>query len=62
VIESMEGAAFHYVCLQEAVPFLQLRAVSNMIGERDKTKWLMKEAIDNLNKELIVLIRPMICH
>lgn len=62
VIESMEGAAFHYVCLQEAVPFLQLRAVSNMIGERDKSKWLMKEAIDNLNRELIILIRPMICH
>lgn len=62
VIESMEGAAFHYVCLQEAVPFLQLRAVSNVVGERDKSKWLMKDAIDNLNRELIILIRPMICH
>jgi len=45
VIESMEGAAFHYVCLQEAVPFLQIRAVSNMVGERDKTKWLMKRQL-----------------
>jgi futalosine hydrolase len=62
IIESMEGAGFHYVCLQEAVPFLQLRAVSNVVGERDKSKWLMKDAIDNLNRELIILIRPMICH
>ncbi|MGN6437450.1 MAG: futalosine hydrolase [Agriterribacter sp.] len=62
VIESMEGAAFHYVCLQEAIPFLQLRAVSNFIGERDKSKWMIKEAIDNLNKELISFIRPLLCH
>jgi futalosine hydrolase len=52
VVESMEGAAFHYVCLQEGIPFVQLRAVSNFIGERDKAKWKMHEAICNLNLEL----------
>ena len=62
MIESMEGAAFHYVCLQEYIPFVQLRAVSNFVGERDKTKWQMKEAIENLNRELITLIRPLLCH
>lgn len=55
-IESMEGAALHYVCLQENIPFLQLRTVSNYVGERDKTKWKMKEAIQNLNTELLTLI------
>ncbi|CAN5120146.1 futalosine hydrolase [soil metagenome] len=50
--ESMEGAAFHYVCLQQKVPFLQLRSISNSVGERDKTKWAMKDAIINLNIEL----------
>src|SRR6185436_11290049 len=30
-IESMEGAALHYVCLQEKIEFLQLRAISNYI-------------------------------
>ncbi len=59
VLESMEGAAFHYVCLQEDIPFVQLRAVSNFIGERDKSKWLIKEAIENLNRELIILINNM---
>ncbi len=48
-VESMEGAAFHYVCLQEKIPFLQIRAISNYVGERDKSKWKMKEAIENLN-------------
>lgn len=59
VIESMEGAALHYVCLQEAVPFIQLRAVSNFVGERDKTKWHMQEAIDHLNRELIIAIHQL---
>lgn len=58
-IESMEGAALHYVCLQENIPFLQLRTISNYVGERDKTKWKMKEAIMNLNTELIKLINEL---
>jgi futalosine hydrolase len=48
-IETMEGAAFHYVCLIERIPFLQIRAVSNWVGERDKRKWAMEPAINNLN-------------
>ena len=55
-IESMEGAAFHYVCLQEKINFLQLRSLSNMVGERDKSKWKLKASIENLNKELIKII------
>ena len=51
-LESMEGAAFHYVCIQENVPFLQLRSVSNFVGDRVKTNWKMKESIENLNHHL----------
>lgn len=59
VVESMEGAALHYVCLLEKIPFLQIRAVSNYIGERDKTKWSIKEAISILNENLISLIKKI---
>jgi futalosine hydrolase len=55
--ESMEGAALHYVCLMENIPFLQLRSISNYIGERNKQKWDMKESIGNLNTELKNLIK-----
>ncbi|MDB5230066.1 MAG: hypothetical protein JWN76_871 [Chitinophagaceae bacterium] len=55
-IESMEGAAFHYTCLQKNIPFLQLRSVSNLVGERDKTNWKIKEAIALLNETLIKYI------
>jgi futalosine hydrolase len=56
-IESMEGAALHYVCLKEKIPFLQMRAVSNYVGDRNKKNWNMKESIINLNKELIHLLQ-----
>ncbi len=55
-IESMEGVAFHYVCLQENVPFAQIRAISNYVTPRDKSQWKMKEAIENLNVSLAWLI------
>lgn len=54
-IESMEGAAFHYVCLQEKIPFLQIRAISNYVGERNKENWKLQSAIENLNKKIIAI-------
>jgi futalosine hydrolase len=59
VVESMEGAALHYVCLMENVPFIQLRAVSNYIAERNKKNWNMKASIINLNAELIRLLEKI---
>ena len=47
-VETMEGAAFHYICLQENVPFVQIRTITNIVGVRDKTKWLLNESIENL--------------
>ncbi|MGZ5134632.1 MAG: futalosine hydrolase [Flavitalea sp.] len=58
-IESMEGVAFHYVCLQEKVRFLQLRAISNVVGERDKNNWDLRLAIQNLNTWLIDFIQSI---
>ena len=58
-IETMEGAALHYVCLQMNIPFLQMRSISNKVGERNKTKWKLKKAIDNLNIELDRLIQTL---
>ena len=57
VVESMEGAALHYVCLTEKIPFVQIRSVSNYIAERNKKNWNMKESIVNLNKELFRLLK-----
>ncbi|WP_174872940.1 purine phosphorylase [Vogesella oryzae] len=50
-IENMEGAAFFHVCREENVPFLQLRAISNVVrpGHDD---WDMDSAIRALTAGL----------
>jgi len=58
-IETMEGAAFHYFCLQENIPFAQIRSISNYVGERNKSKWKMAEAIKNLSTEIELLIKSL---
>ncbi len=47
-IESMEGAAVYYVCLQENVPFFEVRTVSNAVGESDSSKWETSLALQSL--------------
>jgi futalosine hydrolase len=58
-IETMEGATFFYICNVEKVPFLALRAVSNKVEPRDKKKWNIPLAIDNLSEKLKVFIQML---
>jgi futalosine hydrolase len=59
-IETMESAAVFYVCLLLNKPFICLRAISNFVELRDKGKWRIKEALDNLNTEVIKFISSRI--
>jgi futalosine hydrolase len=45
-IESMEGAALHYIGLSTGIPFIQIRGISNLAGERNKDFWLIAEAME----------------
>ncbi len=57
-IETMEGAAFFYICAMENIPFLALRAISNRVEPRDKRNWNIPLALENLSETLSkVLIR-----
>jgi len=54
-IETMEGAAFFYTCLLKGIPCIQLRAISNPVGERDKKFWdtdLAMKSLQNILGEL----------
>lgn len=52
-LETMEGAALHFACLQAGIPFLQVRTVSNTVGVRDKQQWEIATAISSLNEFLM---------
>jgi len=56
-VESMEGAAFFRACAHFTGGCLQLRAVSNYVEKRDKSKWNIPLAITNLNDLIIQLIQ-----
>jgi futalosine hydrolase len=58
-LETMEGAAFFYVCLMENVSFLQIRSVSNYVEPRNKENWDIPLAINNLNDVLKEVIQVM---
>lgn len=51
-VESMEGAAFFEACLAAGVPFAEIRAVSNAVGEEDRSRWNIPLALANLQSFL----------
>jgi futalosine hydrolase len=58
-IETMEGAAFFYICLKEKVNFIEIRAISNYVETRDKSKWNIPLATENLSNELVQIIESL---
>jgi futalosine hydrolase len=43
--ESMEGAAAAHVCALYDVPFLEIRGISNEVGDRDRGRWRVRRAV-----------------
>jgi futalosine hydrolase len=60
ILESMEGAALHYIGNECSITYMQIRGISNYIGERDKSKWKIKEAISNTNEALLKIINDIL--
>jgi len=44
--ESMEGAAAAHVCALHDVPFLEVRGISNLVEDRDRSKWRINQAAE----------------
>lgn len=54
--ESMEGAAFFRACEGVQCNYIQLRAISNYVEKRDRSKWNIPLAVETLNIKLLELI------
>lgn len=59
-LESMEGAALHYVCISRKQPFIQLRAISNYVEKRNRDSWDIPTALNNLANTLEQIILKLI--
>jgi futalosine hydrolase len=58
-VESMEGAAFMFVCEQERIPYIQLRGISNYVERRNKLEWNLPLAIENVNKKVLEFLKAL---
>lgn len=55
-VETMEGAAFFYTCLQAQVPFAAIRAVSNYVEPRNRAAWQLSAALQALGNSAVQII------
>jgi len=55
-IETMEGAAFFYVCLLKKIPFTEIRAISNRVEPRNRANWDIPLSVRNLNTTIYHII------
>jgi futalosine hydrolase len=58
-VESMEGAGFLRGCEHLPGNCFQIRAVSNYVEKRDKSKWDILLAVNNLNELLIKVVEDL---
>lgn len=58
-IESMEGAAFFYVCNMKKKACIQLRAISNYVEKRNRQSWKVDLALNNLANGTARLIQQI---
>lgn len=52
-IENMEGAGLFMIFNEIKIPFLEIRAISNQVSERNKSKWNIHNAVENLSDYLV---------
>lgn len=55
VAEAMEGYGVAVAALDCGVPVLELRAISNLVGPRDRAAWRVEEALDVLGAAVTVI-------
>ncbi len=53
--EAMEGYGVGVAALDRGLPVLEIRAISNMVGPRDRSTWRIEEALDILEAASAVL-------
>jgi futalosine hydrolase len=59
VVEAMEGFGVLRACAIAGVPAVEVRAISNEIGESDRSRWLIGEAIGALSAATPALLAEL---
>ncbi|MBW1649697.1 MAG: futalosine hydrolase [Deltaproteobacteria bacterium] len=57
--ENMEGAATAYIAFIYGIPFIEIRAVSNICGNREIDKWDLKTAFKKSGKAVYEIVKEL---
>lgn len=57
--ENMEGASVAHVCAMYGIPVIEIRGISNIVGERDKDKWDIRLAAANCQETVKELLKDL---
>ena len=57
LVEGMEGAALAHVATLYDLPFLELRAISNAVEDRDLSRWRLADAAEAAQRAARVVVR-----
>ncbi len=58
--EAMEGYGVGLAAIDRGLPVLEIRAISNMVGPRDRSAWRINEALDVLEAASTVLTEVLL--
>jgi futalosine hydrolase len=58
-VESMEGAGFMYAALVQGVMFAQVRAVSNVVEQRNRAAWRIADAVERLGAAVLEILETL---
>jgi futalosine hydrolase len=59
ICENMEGAAVAHVCASCEIPMVEIRGISNIVGERNKKKWNISLAAENCQRVVLELLKEI---
>lgn len=59
ICENMEGAATALVCLRYGVPCLEIRGISNLVEDRDRSRWDIPAAVQAAQRFVISFLEQL---
>jgi futalosine hydrolase len=57
ICENMEGAAVALACQQLSVPLLEIRGISNLVEDRDTSRWNLRLAMTAAQNAILMLLQ-----
>lgn len=59
VCENMEGAAVAHICALYGAPMIEIRGISNIVEDRDRSKWEVRLAAENCQRVVMEVLKGL---